>query len=189
MAGNVWVLIFRRLISILKQRTGTICPGMGSLNQDMQTERVRTMQPFSNVDVVGSVLFFVLLTAFFTGLGMPIHHGISPDLPKVKNSILEPNASRDDAMLVIITRNGYCYFGRERIAIEDISMKVRDGLSHGSERKIYIRADARTSYKDIKAVVDAIHQSGIENVAFVVDQRSPDLQKTSSFPRPIPSKQ
>ena len=153
----------------------------------MQTERVRAIHPFSNVDVVGSVIVFVLLTVMFTGAGMPIHHGISPDLPKVENSILEPSASRDDAMVVSIIRNGYCYFGRERIAIEDLPMKLRDGLSHGAERKLYIRADARASYKDIKAVVDAVRQNGIENIAFIVDQRLADSQKTSSSLQPLPS--
>jgi|SRR6185437_7406483 biopolymer transport protein ExbD len=159
----------------------------------MLAKRQKTAQRFTGIDVtaMGSVLlalviFLMMYTTFVTRFP---HHNWSVDLAKVNHPTVMKGMDRDDALVVTVTRNGYCFFGNERIAIEDIPMKVRDGLSHGSERKIYIRADARTSYKDIKAVVDAIHQSGIENVAFVVDQRSPDLQKTSSFPRPIPSKQ
>lgn len=157
----------------------------------MLRKRPKLAQRFSGIDVaaLASVLLALvfLMMCITVFVGFP-HHGLSMDLAKVRHPALIAGMDRDDALVVTLTRNGYCYFGRERIAIEDLPMKIRDGVSHGAERKIYIRADARASYKDVKAVVDAIHQSGIENVAFVVDQRSPDPQKTSSFPRPFPSK-
>lgn len=116
----------------------------------------------------------------------PLHRGgdVQADLPKVNHSSLMKGADRDDALVITILRMGYCFLGRDRIAMEDLPEKIKAGLANGAPRKIYIRADARTRYKDIKTVVDVIQQSGVENIAFLTDQRLPDQQKTSS---PMPS--
>jgi biopolymer transport protein TolR len=158
----------------------------------MLTKRAKTEQRFTGIDVtaMGSVLLalVVFLMMYTTFVTFP-YHNWSVDLAKVNHPTVMKGMDRDDALVITVTRNGYCFFGNELIAIKNLPMKVRDGLSHGAERKIYIRADARANYTYVKAVLDAIHESGVENVAFVVDQRSADPQKTSSFPRPIPSNQ
>jgi biopolymer transport protein ExbD len=44
---------------------------------------------------------------------------------------------------------------------------LREGVREGSERKVYLRADARAKYGEVKAVLDQIRLAGIENVAFM----------------------
>lgn len=159
----------------------------------MLTKRAKTTQRFQGIDatalgsVMGSVLLVLVVLVMFTPR---LRRGgdVQPDLPKAYHSSLMKGADRDDALVITVLRMGYCYLGPNLVATQDLPNKIRDGLSHGAERKIYIRADARANYKDIKAVVDAIHQSGVENIAFVVDQRLPGEQKTSSLVRPFPSK-
>src|SRR6185312_1283449 len=140
----------------------------------MLAKRPKTAQRFTGIDVtaMGSVLlalvvFLMMYTIF--AVRFP-HHDVAVDLAKVNHPTIMKGMDRDDALVVIVTRNGYLFFGRVRIPIEALRLKIQDGVARGAEKKIYIGADARASYKDVKAVVDAIHQSGIENVAFLADQ-------------------
>jgi biopolymer transport protein ExbD len=81
-----------------------------------------------------------------------------------------PNALRRDAIIVSVLRNGDVFFVRDRILPEQLVGLIRGRLVTGSERKIYIRADGRAHYRYVKEVLDAVHTTGAENVAFFAEQ-------------------
>jgi biopolymer transport protein ExbD len=86
-----------------------------------------------------------------------------------------PNADRWDALSVAVARDGNVYFGTDKLPPEQWTPWIRDRLRDRSvERKIYLRADARAKYGAVKGVLDAIHSAGIEQVAFLVDERQPE---------------
>lgn len=105
----------------------------------------------------------------------PFHHG-SVDLPKVLHPVSMPNADREDAMIVHVTRDGKVYFGAEHINPADLRQRIADRLKdHGVERKVYIKADMRARWGSVKQVLEAVHTAGILRVAFLTDQRQPIL--------------
>jgi biopolymer transport protein ExbD len=64
------------------------------------------------------------------------------------------------------------------VNIDELTLRIRDGLRRGAERKVYINADRTAKYGQIRQVLRAISSAGIENVAFLVYQGEPD--KTTS---------
>lgn len=74
-------------------------------------------------------------------------------------------------MIVMIMRNGDVFFRNDRVWPERLAYALRAKVDGGSERKVYIRADARTLYRNVKQVLDAVHESGLVDVSFLVDQR------------------
>jgi biopolymer transport protein ExbD len=60
---------------------------------------------------------------------------------------------------------------REQVTLDQLPNKIRAGIKQGSENKIYIRADALCRYGTVKQALDAIRDAGVENVAFLADQR------------------
>ena len=80
-----------------------------------------------------------------------------------------PAALREDALKVVITRDGSIYFRERRIAIEDLANEIREGLRTGAERKVYIAVDARAKYGAVPAVLDKIRLAGVEKVAFLTE--------------------
>jgi biopolymer transport protein TolR len=95
------------------------------------------------------------------------------DLAHVSHPISMPNALREDVLEVAVTRDGKIYLGYDRLSIDQLPIAIRAGVAHGSERKVYIRADMRARYGAVKQVLDAVQSAGIENIAFLVDQRHP----------------
>jgi biopolymer transport protein ExbD len=51
--------------------------------------------------------------------------------------------------------------------------KIREGLKNGAEKKVYMRADARARYVDVKQVLIEIRQAGIENVCLLAEKLQP----------------
>jgi len=124
-----------------------------------------------------SVMCMVMLVPLVIFMTLPVHHGgYSVDLPKVLHPVAMPEANREDAMIINITRDGKVYFGTEQVSPITLSAKLADRLKgHATERKVYIKADMRARWGTIKPVLDGVHAAGILRVAFLVDQRRVSL--------------
>lgn len=92
------------------------------------------------------------------------------------NSTLQPAALREDALEVAIARDGVVYFRNHRILLTDLRDALREAARNGAEKTVYVRADARAKYGDIKAVLDQIRQSGLQNITFLT--RHPSAAST-----------
>ena len=55
---------------------------------------------------------------------------------------------------------------------ETLPAMIRQRVSHGAEPKVYIRADKRVSYGRVLQVLGSVRSPRIENVAFLVNERS-----------------
>lgn len=112
---------------------------------------------------------FTLLT---TWMIVPTpHHGLSADLVKVGHPSPMPRANREDAIIVAIMRDGKVFFRTDYLSPDELPAKIRQALRQGSEKNVYIRADARAKYGTVKEALDGIRDAGIENVSFLADQK------------------
>ncbi len=99
--------------------------------------------------------------------------GITVDRPKVDHPKTMPKADREDAMVVAVFRDGTIFFNNDKLSADQLTRGIRERVSKGAERKVYIKADARAKVGSVSEVLDGIRASGIENIAFLVDQRKP----------------
>ena len=80
-------------------------------------------------------------------------------------------ASREDAMVVAIFRDGKVFFGNDQTTAGQLSSQIQKRLNASPERKVYLKADFRARYGNVAEVVDAVRSAGIGNIAFLVEQR------------------
>jgi biopolymer transport protein ExbD len=97
--------------------------------------------------------------------------GIGVELPVTSNAVAMPDADQEDALIVSVTDDGNVYFGVDPISPAALAEKVRDGLSNRTERKLYVKADARTPYADVVKVLDAMPTAGVEAPNLLTAQR------------------
>ncbi len=115
----------------------------------------------------------VLLMIFMVNGPSP-HANRSPvDLPRTEHAAPMPGALREDAMLVAVTRDGNIFFGTYQMQYRDLRLAIRDCVRQGSERKVYLKVDARAKYGDAALAIEQIRLAGIQNVAIITDQRQP----------------
>jgi biopolymer transport protein ExbD len=80
-------------------------------------------------------------------------------------------AMREDALEVAVARAGRVYLGRRQVDLDRLPVAIREGVSHGAERKVQIRADARARYGVVTRVLDSVRSAGVEKIVFLVDAR------------------
>lgn len=122
--------------------------------------------------VMGLVLFAILLV--FMVDNAPHNGTVSVDLPKVLHPVSMPRVDREDAIKVVITRDGKVFFRFEQVmSSADLQRLIKDCLKDPDvERKVYITADARARWGTVARVLEGVHQAGILRVAFLVHQRT-----------------
>ena len=122
---------------------------------------------------VMALVVFVTLLMFMVET-RPYHHGIGVDLPKVVHPISMINADREDAMTVIITRDGHVFFGADQVSdVAALGEKIQHRLEDRTiERKVYIKADMRARWGSVKKALEGVRAAEVVRVAFLVNQRS-----------------
>src|ERR1700728_2962641 len=111
-------------------------------------------------------IMLVLLIIFMVITPM-LQKGVTVDMAKAENSVKMPNADKDDAIIIGITRDGRTYLGREEINIDQITSTVKDQLSDRLDKTVYVRSDQRAKYGDVVKAVDEIRSAGVENLGLL----------------------
>jgi len=94
------------------------------------------------------------------------------DLVGVAHPVPMPAANREDAITVVIQRDGAVWLGDKRVpSLEELRTGIRDAVAHGAERKVYVRADMRARYGGVREVLGTVRSAGVENIGFIVDER------------------
>jgi biopolymer transport protein TolR len=129
----------------------------------------RRSEYFCRIDVSAfAAVLCGLLFAFMAATPLP-HSGVSVDLTKSQHSRRLPGALREDALRVVVTRDGRFYLGNQGVAPEELPGHIRVGIGGGGEARVYILADARVQYGEVKMVLDQIRLAGVENVGFLTE--------------------
>jgi biopolymer transport protein TolR len=127
----------------------------------------------SLLDATGVAGIFFFLVAMYMAIVANPDRRVGPnvDLPGTAHAQSLPRAIKEDALSVYVSRDGTIYFRASKIGLNELPQVLRNGYWTGSERKVYLRADARSKYGDVKAVLDQISAAGIQDVAFITEQR------------------
>ena len=92
-------------------------------------------------------------------------------MAKVNNPEQMPDADKEDALLVSITRDGKVYFGSEQITVDNLTTKVKDRLANKPDKRVYVKADMRARFGNVVQVVDSVRAAGVDDLGLLTDQR------------------
>ena len=125
----------------------------------------------SVIDVSGFAgVMLALLFLMIFGEMYPMHPWSLPvDMAFARHSTLQPNAEREDAVIVGITRDGTLYVNSTRILPTDLPDVLRDVMHDNENKTVYLKADARVKYGDVKVALDGIRRANVTNIAFLTE--------------------
>jgi biopolymer transport protein ExbD len=104
---------------------------------------------------------------------IPMQRGISVQLPATSNAVAVPSADKENALVVAVTHDGRVYLGTDLISSADLADKVKSEVATRADKKLYVKADARTPYANVVRVLDAVRTSGVQELTLLTDQRQP----------------
>ena len=82
-----------------------------------------------------------------------------------------PDADKEDAIVVAITRDGGVFLGQNKVALSELGNQVRDKLSDKPGKTIYVRADARAQFKAVEDAIDAVRTAGVDDVGLLTQKK------------------
>ncbi len=125
----------------------------------------------SNINVTPMVDVMLVLLIIFMVITPMLQKGQSVDMAKVNNPTPMPDADKDDALLVVVMRDGQIFFGTDRIKADELTNKVKDRLANKPDKRIFIRADSRAKYGYVVDVVDNVRAAGVDDVGLLTEQK------------------
>jgi biopolymer transport protein TolR len=127
----------------------------------------------SNINVTPMVDVMLVLLIIFMVITPMLQKGRSVDLAKTNNPIQMPDADKEDALLVAITRDNKVFFGNDQVSPENLTDKVKTRLENKTDKRVFIKSDARAKYGTVVQVVDNVRSAGVDQVGLLTEQRKP----------------
>jgi len=132
----------------------------------------RVMRVNSTINVTPMVDVMLVLLIIFMVITPMLQKGVSVDLARVNNPQAMPDADKEDALLVAVTRDGKIFFGSDQVAGADqLTHLVKDRLASRTDKRVFIKADARTKYGNVVDVVDNVRAAGVDELGLLTEQR------------------
>ena len=125
----------------------------------------------SNINVTPMVDVMLVLLIIFMVITPMLQNKVAVDMAKVENPTPMPDADKEDAIVVAITRDGGVFLGQNKIATSELGAKVRDRLADTPGKQIFIRADARAQFRAVEDAIDAVRTAGVDEVGLLTNKR------------------
>jgi biopolymer transport protein ExbD/biopolymer transport protein TolR len=104
-----------------------------------------------------------------------LQNKVQIDMAQVDNAVAMPDADKEDAIVVAVTRDGGLFLGQDKVAPDQLGRMVADKLADKPGKTIYVRADARAQYKAVEDAIDDVRTAGVDEVGLLTQKKAGDL--------------
>jgi biopolymer transport protein TolR len=125
----------------------------------------------SNINVTPMVDVMLVLLIIFMVITPMLQNKVQVDMAKVDNPTSMPDADKEDAIIVAITRDGGVFLGQNKVALSELGGQVRDKLADKPGKTIYVRADARAQFRAVEDAIDAVRTAGVDDVGLLTQKK------------------
>jgi biopolymer transport protein ExbD len=122
------------------------------------------------------IMFFLLASFMMVSLSQTTMKGMKVNLPIGSSGQTQ---SKKDYVSLSVDRDGYTYFDKEKIPLEEVLPRLRKIYLTNPEAKIFIRGDAEAVHGNVTRVLDQIRSSGYTKISFEIKSQS-----SSGIPAP-----
>ncbi|MDP9268563.1 MAG: biopolymer transporter ExbD [Acidobacteriota bacterium] len=133
----------------------------------------------SNINVTPMVDVMLVLLIIFMVVTPMLQHGMNVNMAQTTSPRDMPDADKEDAILIAVMSDGKVFLGTDQTTPDQLAQKVRDKLANRTDKRVYIKSDARARYGVVVDVVDNVRSAGVDQVGLLTDQR-----KTAAPPPP-----
>ena len=120
------------------------------------------------------IMFFLLASFMMDSLSQTTMKGMKVNLPTGASGKTQ---SKKDYVSLSVDKDGFYYFDKQRIALEEILPKLQQVYKTNPEAKIFIRGDREAVHGNVTRMLDQIRSSGFSKLSFEIKS-----QATSGVP-------
>jgi biopolymer transport protein ExbD/biopolymer transport protein TolR len=132
--------------------------------------KLKMAGPVSDINVTPMADVMLVLLIIFMVITPMLQKGVSVDMAKVANPRQMPDADKEDAVVLAVTRDGKVYLGSSPIPLGEVTAMVRDRISSKLDKTVYVKSDARSKYGDVVQVVDNVRAAGVDALGLLTEK-------------------
>jgi biopolymer transport protein TolR len=125
----------------------------------------------SNINVTPMVDVMLVLLIIFMVITPMLQNKVQIDMAKVDNAVAMPDADKEDAIVVAVTRDGGVFLGQDKVDPSQLGRMVQDKLADKPGKTIYVRADARAQFKAVEDAIDNVRTAGVDEVGLLTQKK------------------
>lgn len=113
-------------------------------------------------------IVFLLIVFFMTVANMQARQRVPIEVPIADEAVVPED--RSTRVTVSLKADGTLYYGAEPIPMETLAGRVAQSKAEVPRLKVYVRADAKVPFKEVREVFAAAAEGGVPNVIFATYQ-------------------
>ena len=114
-------------------------------------------------------VMLVLLIIFMVVTPM-LQKDVSVDMVPTNYPREMPDADKEDAVVVAVTRDGNVFLGSDQASVGELSTKVLELVATRVDKTVYIKSDARAKYERVVTVIDAVRSAGVDQLGLLTEE-------------------
>jgi biopolymer transport protein ExbD len=115
------------------------------------------------------IMFFLLASFMMVSLSQTTMKGMKVALPTGASGQTQ---SKKDYISLSVDKDGYTYFDKEKIALEEVLPRLRKIYATNPQAKIFIRGDREAVHGNVTRVLDQIRSSGFTKLSFEIKSQA-----------------
>jgi len=137
----------------------------------------------SEINVTPMVDVMLVVLIIFMVITPMLSKGANVNMVKTHNDIKLPDADKEDAVLIAITRDGKVFLspGNQLVLPNELGSKVKDLQTNRSDKTVYIKADARARFSGVTDVIDNLRTAGVDSVGLISEPIQDKNRKSLSL--------
>ena len=127
----------------------------------MQPEAEPQFQMAPMIDMV-----FLLVIFFMTASHLNSTKNLDLNIPTAASGTIPKE--RPDRWTVNVTRDGAIFSGQQPVSLDELRGMVASRIEREPDTKVYLRADQGTPHRDVRLVMNAMAEAGVDDFIFGV---------------------
>lgn len=124
----------------------------------------------SEINVVPMCDIMLVMLIIFMVVTPMLQKGFSVDMARVENFRQMPDADKEDAVVIAVTRDGKLYLGTNPLAMDQVTTRVKDLIANKLDKTVYVKSDARAKYGDVVGVVENVRAAGVDSLGLLTEK-------------------
>jgi biopolymer transport protein ExbD len=115
------------------------------------------------------IMFFLLASFMMVSLSQVHMKGMKVNLPPGVSGDVQ---SKKDYISLSVDKDGYTYFDKDKIALEEVLPKLLQLHASSPEAKVFIRGDREALHGNVTRLLDQVRSSGFKKVSFEIKSQA-----------------
>ena len=115
------------------------------------------------------IMFFLLASFMMVSLSQVTLKGMKVNLPTGASGEVQ---NKKDYVSLSVDKDGYYYFDKTKIALEEILPRLQQVYKTNPESKIFVRGDVDAVHGNVTRMLDQIRSSGFNKISFEIKSRA-----------------